>query len=243
VGLTAAVILGAGSGLRAERTINKVYLDLLGLPAIARAARPFAAHPLVDEVVVVAANSEIDLCRHIIDDANIPVAAVIEGGDTRHDSEARALEYLAPRIDSDEVELVLMHDGARPLFDGRNLDLLLDQARNVGGAIFALPVDDYLLRTKNGLGEVEIVDDRQLWAAQTPQAFRAGLLLDAFRKAGTDGFHGTDTAASVERIGGSVAVVTGDVRNFKITYPDDFVLAESLIEQVESGNGGKDADR
>ena len=225
---TAAVILGAGNGVRMGQAINKVYLEIDGVPIIVRAARPFAVHRDISHLVIVAADHEIEMCRRVFRSAGIAVSAVIAGGKTRHASETRALEYLAPKINDGEVEFVLIHDGARPFFDGATLNDLLDKARSSGGAICALPLEDDLAYS-NGQFAKPVIDREDFWRAQTPQVFRARLLLDAYRAAATAGFEGTDTAASVERTGGTVEVVRGDVRNIKITQPDDLVLAESLI--------------
>lgn len=237
---TAAVILGAGSGTRAKQHLNKVYLELEGRPVIVRAASPFARHSSIDHVVVVAAEHEIDLCTRIFDRAGTKVA-VIAGGETRHASEAGALEYLAPMIESGEIAVVVIHDGARPLFDAATLDDLLDSARRSGGAIYGLPLENDLIRLEERNAK-QFIDRTGLWRAQTPQAFQAQLLLSAYRAAAESGFEGTDTAASVERIGGTVEILQGDERNVKITFPDDLMLAESLIKGEKTGAGGNGAD-
>ncbi|MGH2750784.1 MAG: 2-C-methyl-D-erythritol 4-phosphate cytidylyltransferase [Actinomycetota bacterium] len=223
------MILGAGNGVRMGQAINKVYLEIEGLPIIVRAARPFALHRDINHLVIVAAEHEIDRCKRVFHSAGIKVNAVIAGGKTRHASETCALEYLAPKIQCGEVEFVLIHDGARPFFDGAMLNELLERARSSGGAICALPLEDDLTHLEGQFAE-SMVDHAGFWQAQTPQVFRAQLLLDAYRSAAAAEFEGTDTAASVERMGGTVEVIRGDVRNIKITQPDDLVLAESLIK-------------
>jgi len=231
---TAAVVLGAGNGIRMGQAINKVYLEIEGLPIIVRAARPFAQHHDINRLVIVAAEHELDRCRRVFRSAGIKVSAVIAGGETRHASEACALEYLAPNIECGEVEFVLIHDGARPFFDGATLNELLEKAHYSGGAICALPLEDDLAHL-NGRFARPMVDRAGFWRAQTPQVFRAQVLLDAYRSAAVSGFEGTDTAASVERVGGTVEVVRGDARNIKITQPEDLVLAESLIGATGRG--------
>jgi 2-C-methyl-D-erythritol 4-phosphate cytidylyltransferase len=206
---------------------NKVLLELAGRSILERAVRPFYDHPAVDEVYVVAAPNETGLCSDVLRRAGIEVAGMIPGGATRHHSEANTVEYLTPRIEAGEIGLVMIHDGARPLFDGTGLDLLIAAARRSGGAIHAVAVDEDLLVSAGG-DVVRRVPWEGLWRAQTPQVFRAELLLEAFRAAARVGFEGTDTASTVERIGGRIEVVPGDPRNLKVTFPEDLVIAEHL---------------
>jgi 2-C-methyl-D-erythritol 4-phosphate cytidylyltransferase len=225
---TVAVVLCAGTGTRTNHSINKVYLDIGGMKVAARSCRPFHRHPAIDALVVVAAARETAVCTEVFAGAGIPVSGVVVGGATRHASERNAVEHLADRIDSGEIEIVLIHDGARPLFDGADLDELVTRARRSGGSMYGLPLEEGLLFMSNG----RVAGHRPsvgLWRALTPQAFRAGELLQAFRSAAREGFEGTDTASTFERFGGRIEMVKGSSRNIKITFPEDFVLAECLV--------------
>jgi 2-C-methyl-D-erythritol 4-phosphate cytidylyltransferase len=226
---TVAVVLCAGAGTRTNRAINKVYLDIGGMTMATRSSSPFHKHPGIDELLVVAAANETDICAEVFAAAGLPVSAVVVGGPTRHASERNALEHLSGRIEAGDIEIVLIHDGARPLFDSTDLDVLIALARRTGGAMYGLPIEDDLLFLSNGRVE-GIRPRRGLWRALTPQAFRADLLLDAFRSAGLDGFEGTDTASTFERYGGRVQMLKGSSKNLKVTFPEDFVLAECLVE-------------
>src|SRR5918996_1323999 len=222
---TVAVVLCAGVGARAGGAVNKVFLPFGGRTILERAVRPFVDSPSVDEVHLVAAPTEIEAVWNVMRRAGLAVADVIAGGPTRHQSEFRAVGHLAARIEAGEIEVVIVHDGARPLYDGAGLDDLIEAARRSGGAISALPVGDDLLAS-DGRTVLRRVPAARIWRAVTPQVFRADLLLHAFRAAGEAGFEGTDTAATVGRIGGRVDVVPGDVRNVKVTYPEDIPIAE-----------------
>jgi 2-C-methyl-D-erythritol 4-phosphate cytidylyltransferase len=171
--------------------------------------------------------NEIEAASDVLRRAGLDVAGVLAGGATRHKSESHAVDHVAARIEAGEVSVVMIHDGARPLFDGAGVDELIAAARRFGGAICALPVSEDLVHA-SAHGVVGWVPKAGLWRALTPQAFRADLLLRAFRAAAADSFEGTDTASTVERIGGRVAVVEGDPRNLKVTYPEDLVIAEHL---------------
>lgn len=231
MGRVVAVILGAGQGVRLNGgAINKVLLPLGGEPLITRAARVFSIHTAVDELLVVAAANEVGVCTSMFRRAGVSVSALVAGGPSRHASEWRAISHVAQRIERGDVDVVLIHDAARPLYKGQRLEELLESAREAGGAIFAVPMfpEEDLVRI-DGKPLAPGPTDR-MWRSQTPQAFRASLLLEAFRRAEEEGFEGTDTASTVERLGADIRVVPGDPYNIKITYPEDFVLAESLLD-------------
>jgi 2-C-methyl-D-erythritol 4-phosphate cytidylyltransferase len=193
-------------------------------------ARAFAQHPLVDELYVVASAGELELCRETLATAGVAVDGVLAGGATRHASETAVLEALAPRIERGEIGIVLIQDGARPLVDAATITRTIEAARTHGGAIAALPVEGTLAVVHDGW----LVGSRSgeaLWRAQTPQAFAAQPLLDAFRSARDAGFEGSDTAMSMQRMGFPVHVVRGDARNLKVTYPVDLLLANALLDE------------
>ncbi|MDQ6771419.1 MAG: 2-C-methyl-D-erythritol 4-phosphate cytidylyltransferase [Candidatus Dormibacteraeota bacterium] len=220
-GSVAAVLLAAGSGSRFEAGANKVFIDVLGRPLLAWAATPFVGSADVGRFVVVAAAGEVERCRTLL-----PGATVIRGGATRHESERLGIEALAPAIVAGEVDLVLVHDAARPFVTATDLQAVIAAARRTGAAIPALPAAPGVATVDAG-GRVRgrLAD---LWTAQTPQGFEARLLLTAHRRAAAEGFEGTDTASVVERLGAQVVVVRGSPDNVKLTTPSDLALAEAL---------------
>lgn len=232
---TVAVILAAGKSARfGGGARNKVLAPLAGEPILVHATRPFASHPSIDEVIVVAAPGDMPPCTEELRRAGMPDVAVIAGGDSRHASEWLAISSLATRIEGGEVELVVIHDAARPLYRGQRLADLLAAAREAGGAIFATPIDrgDALVRIEEGKPPAPAPSEG-LWRAQTPQAFRASILLAAFRDAEREGFDGSDTSSTVERMGVEVRVIAGDPGNIKLTYQEELTLAESLMDSSE----------
>ena len=135
----------------------------------------------------------------------------------------RPCRHLAPAIEAGEIDLVAIHDGARPLAGVALFEATLAAAREHGGAIPVVPVHG-LLTT----GLVPLVGE--LGGVQTPQAFRADLLLAAHRAAAESGFEGTDTAAVLaEHADVEIAAVPSTARNLKITFPEDVALAERLL--------------
>jgi len=148
---------------------------------------------------------------------------LVEGGVTRRESVARA--FLAAKFESDD-ELVLIHDAARPLVDPVEVAAVVDAAVKTGAAIAGYSVVETIKRVHGG-AVVETVPRTDLFAATTPQVFRAGLLRPAVAKEG--GPETTDDAQLVERTGGSVTVVLTSRWNIKITYPEDLAWAEAFL--------------
>jgi 2-C-methyl-D-erythritol 4-phosphate cytidylyltransferase len=219
----AVVILAAGSGSRVGADTNKVLLPLGDAAVIAWSVRTALALDDVRRVVLVARSGEEEAVREAV----TPVLGgrevlLVTGGATRHASEWQALQVLAAEVDAGEIDVVAVHDGARPLAPAELFEAVIGTARRFGGALPAATLPGLLTR---GLAHV----DGDLVGVQTPQAFQAAPLLAAYRAAQADGFEGTDTAACVERYAPLrvVAVPSGPL-NLKITFPEDVGLAQRL---------------
>ncbi len=216
----AVVIVAAGAGARVGAGVNKVLLPLGDRPVLAWSVADALAAVDVSRVVVVVRPGEEDA----VSDALAPhlgggEVLLVPGGATRHASEWAAIRVLAPAIEAGELEVVAIHDGARPLAGVALFDAVVASAREHGGALPVTPLPAVLPRS-----------DRELVAVQTPQAFAAATLLAANRAAHADGFEGTDTASCLERYAAEVAIaaVTGSAHNLKVTYPEDVALADRL---------------
>lgn len=215
---TAVVLLAAGSGSRVGADTNKVLLPLLGKPVLAWSLGTVAYLGYAERLVVVHRREDRDRVAGLA-----PTATLVEGGPSRHASEWNALQALAGAIDAGEVEVVAIHDTARPLAGPALFDEVVRAASSYGGAIPVRPQHGLIGREADGpVGD--------LVAVQTPQAFRAAPLLAAYRQAAADGFEGTDTAACVERYSDlTVHAVPSEATNIKITFPEDVALAERLL--------------
>lgn len=226
----AAVVLAGGSGSRVGAGLNKVYLPLGGARVLTWSFRWAARVPLIDRFVLVVRPQDAALADDTLrGDAAGPAVDVVVGGSTRHESEDAAFAHLAPAVAAGEVDVVAVHDGARPLAVPALWHSVVTTAHAVGGALPALPATGLLPVGDDGR-LVAPRDGAALVRVQTPQAFRAAGLLAAYAAAGAAGYRGTDTASSCEAYGDLVVrAVPGSRTNLKVTYPHDLVLAERLL--------------
>ena len=225
----AGIVLAAGAGTRVGNSRNKVYLPLGGRRIVTWSLELFRQVPGIGRLVLVVRDSDRELVGEILDREfpDVPVD-VVTGGETRHESEYRALLHLADDIRRGQIDIVLVHDAARPLTPVRVVEEVLATAMRTGGAIPALPLED--VAGVDAAGRISEPDHTDLIRVQTPQAFRSTQLLAAYEAAAADGFAGTDTASCVERYEGvTVHVVPGDARNLKVTYADDLFMAELML--------------
>ncbi|MDR7867635.1 MAG: 2-C-methyl-D-erythritol 4-phosphate cytidylyltransferase [Sporomusaceae bacterium] len=224
--MVTAVVAAAGSGRRMGREVNKVFLPLAGRPILARSVAAIAACPEVDSLVVVVAPGEEERAAAIL--APLALAKpwrVVTGGAERQHSVANALAAVPEGAD-----LILIHDGARPLVDDATVAAAVAAAREHGAAGVAVPVKDTIKTVDEGGCIAATPDRRTLWAIQTPQVFAASLLREAYAAAAAAGVLATDDAALVERLGHKVRIVPGSYRNLKITTPEDMIMAQALLE-------------
>jgi 2-C-methyl-D-erythritol 4-phosphate cytidylyltransferase len=225
----AGIVLAAGSGTRVGNSRNKVYLPLAGRRIVTWSLELFRKIPGIGRLVLVVRPDDRELAEQILDRElpGVPVD-LVTGGTTRHESEYQALLHLADDIRQGQIEVVLIHDAARPLAPVSVLEEVLVTAVRTGSAIPVLPLEDVV--EVDEVGRMSHAGLTDLVRVQTPQAFKSGPLLAAYQAAAADGFTGTDTASCVERYEGvQVQVVPGDPRNIKVTYADDLFTAELYL--------------
>jgi 2-C-methyl-D-erythritol 4-phosphate cytidylyltransferase/2-C-methyl-D-erythritol 2,4-cyclodiphosphate synthase len=215
-----AIIVAAGSGSRAGSGPAKQWRMLAGKPVLRWSAEAFAAADAVRIVVVLAAGDEPKAANVL---GGIADWRPAPGGTTRAGSVRSGLAQLADQPDD---AIVMIHDAARPMLEKHHIDQLVEALDHADGALPCLPVADTLKRqTESSLATVS---RDGLWRAQTPQAFRLGALRAAYAAWPADAGEPTDDAAVLERAGGRVAITPGDPRLMKLTYPEDFEMAEAL---------------
>jgi 2-C-methyl-D-erythritol 4-phosphate cytidylyltransferase len=210
-----------------------VFLPLAGRRVFTWSLRSFAGVRSIERLILVIREGDRDLAeetleREMDDDT---VVEIVIGGDTRHDSELAALRYLAPDIINGSINIVLLHDGARPIIPPTLVRSLIKKAAQTGAVIPGLLRDD--IRRLNPDGTVQMSFQEPYVAAQTPQVFNARAILSAYERAAHDQFVGTDTLSCYEHYHpGSGDWIPGDPRNLKITYPDDLFEAEKILHQT-----------
>jgi len=215
-----AIIVAAGSGTRFGEPKQFAYLR--AKPVLEWTLERFQAHPGVGALVLVLPD-ENDLKHYRLRYPKI--VDIVRGGERRQDSVWQGFRILSAA----GPEIVLVHDGARPLVPAELITRVIEAARAGGAAVPVLAVEDTLKEVRDGTVGVT-VDRTNLFRAQTPQGFRYDVLKKALDAARHDRFFGTDEAALVERIGLPVTAVAGDPRNIKITTPVDIPLAEALLD-------------
>ena len=228
----AAIVVAAGSGSRAGGA--KQWRRLGGRPVVRWSVEALLAAGAEAVVVVIAPGSEAEAESAL---AGLSGWRLATGGETRAASVCNGLDVLGGPGDRP----VLIHDAARPLLGAAVIRRLLEALEDADGALPALPVADSLRRATDGVVS-GAVDRDGLWRAQTPQAFRYQTLVDAYA-AWPAGETAADEAAVVQRAGGRVRIVEGDPRLMKLTWPEDFAMAEALLPRQTRVGQGFDAHR
>jgi 2-C-methyl-D-erythritol 4-phosphate cytidylyltransferase len=232
-----AILPAAGLGTRMGAETPKQFRALDGAPVLVFTLRRLAASPLITDFVIATRADEIDSVTSSIDVEKFsqPVA-VVRGGDTRQDSVANALAEVSP-----ESDLILVHDAVRPLVTLAQIESVIAEADACDAAILGIPAMDTVKEVKRASLPTDValitatIPRERVVLAQTPQVFRAPLLLEAFARARQDGVTASDEAGLVERLGRDVHVVVGSEHNLKITRPGDIELAEFYLRQERAG--------
>ena len=222
---TTAIIVAAGSGSRLNSETPKQFISLAGKPVIIHAVERFVSAPSVDTIVVVLPSQYVTELGGL--DVSKPVR-VVTGGPTRAKSVLNGLGA----VDSD-VEVVAIHDGARPFVSVDEIERTIAKAKQVGAACLVGPVTD-TIKTIRGEEISGTLDRDKLRRALTPQAFKIDVLRRAFETAElSDAI--TDECYLVEKLGHPIAFVEGSSRNIKITHAEDLAVAEALLKE-EAGS-------
>jgi 2-C-methyl-D-erythritol 4-phosphate cytidylyltransferase len=223
---TAALVLAAGRGERLGHAVPKGFVPLAGRPLLLHALAVMEAVAEIERVVAVVPEGALERYREAVAGAGgalRKLADPVAGGRERQDSMRAGLAALPAGI-----ELVAVHDAARPLVTPGAVRRVIAAARESGAAILAVPVRDTIKRVRGGR-ILETPVRAECWAAQTPQVFRVEILREALAKADAEGRLGTDEAELVEALGVAVHVVRGEAENLKVTGPEDLLLAESIL--------------
>ena len=224
-----ALLPCAGYGSRAGTAVPKQYQPLDGLPMVLHTLAAFDTCPRIDQVLIVVAPGDRFLS---IDHPDVRVQPC--GGASRAESVRNGLQALLAD-GAEATDWVLVHDAARCLITPAQIATLIEACEgDAVGGLLALPLPDTLKAASNGRVSATL-DRSDKWLAQTPQMFRVGPLLAALEARAASGFAGvTDEASAIEMAGHAPKLVVGSAQNFKVTYPEDFALAEAILRSRRS---------
>ena len=228
-----AIIVAAGSGTRLRLPIPKAFVDLGGRTMLSWSLAAVRAVRLIGELVLTAPAEMQQSIRTEVTAAGLEIPVkIVPGGAERQDSVRNALA-----LTSALSELIVVHDAARPFATPRMFDACIGAAIRTGAAIIGTPLADTLKRadgSKRADGPTisATISRAGLWQAQTPQAFRRDLLIQAHERALRERITATDDADLVEQLGAPVEIVEGSTLNLKITTPDDLTIASALAAHI-----------
>jgi 2-C-methyl-D-erythritol 4-phosphate cytidylyltransferase len=217
-----AIIVAAGESRRMNG-VDKLMAFLGSKPVLAWSIEAFQRSPLIDRIILVNSQKNLEPVECLrIERKWTKVAEVCTGGKRRQDSVAAGLKLV------NDCDWVIIHDGARPLISQDLIERGLEAAKESGAAIAAVQVTDTIKLAGNDQFVIETPPRSNLWAVQTPQVFRYGIIKEAYEQAGGDV---TDDASLVEKIGSKVKLYQGSYDNIKITTNRDLAVAELLIKE------------
>ncbi|RDY25112.1 2-C-methyl-D-erythritol 4-phosphate cytidylyltransferase [Romboutsia weinsteinii] len=222
--MNSALIVAAGSGKRMNAGINKQFIKLKNKEIIAYTIESFCKNENIDEIVVCIKKDEEEFFKeHILDKYKFKNIRIAYGGKERQDSIYNGLKEVNKNCD-----IILVHDGARPFVDNRIINESIESAKEKKAVVVGVPVKDTIKIVNEDI--VESTPERStLWAAQTPQAFKYKLLVEAYEEAYKNNYYGTDDSMLVENMGQKVTMIMGSYENIKITSPEDINFGEQIL--------------
>jgi 2-C-methyl-D-erythritol 4-phosphate cytidylyltransferase len=223
-----AIVPAAGLGTRFGPGTNKPFHPLLDKPLIVWSLEVFETLDEIREVIPVLKEEDMEMGRETFERYNLSkVKRIAPGGQERQDSVYHGLRLLKGNTD-----MVLIHDGARPLINSGIVRTTIRSVAGFDGVIVGVPVKDTIKEVRDGIVKGTLKRDT-MWAVQTPQLFLYDALMKAYQRALEERFYSTDDSALIERNGGKVRVIMGSYSNIKITTPEDVTVAEFLLRDRE----------
>jgi 2-C-methyl-D-erythritol 4-phosphate cytidylyltransferase len=223
---TAAIVVGAGQGIRMGTRTKKQYMMLGDRPVLAHTLLAFEKCELVEKIFLVIPEGDDSFCQEKIIDPLKPGKPIclVPGGPTRQASVYHALKAVNGKFD-----LVVIHDAVRPFIEVDRISVCVKTAEKYGGCIVAAAATDTVKTVDEDEHVLFTMKRHRIRMAQTPQAFHYDLIFRAHEVALKEDYLGTDDAELVERVGGRVKVISGHPYNIKITTPEDLKLAQALL--------------
>lgn len=220
------VIVAAGRGRRMGSDMNKQYLQLNGKEVLAHTIEQFERCSTIDEIIIVTGKDEIEYCtQHIWKKYGFSkIKDIVAGGKQRQDSVYNGLLKV-----SKQTQIVLIHDGARPLVKVEQIKESIKVAVEVGACVVGVPIKDTIKICDNNQFVIQTPLRNTLWVVQTPQAFRYDWIMRAHQEGLKNNLVVTDDAMMIEALGYPVKIIEGRYDNIKITTPEDLAIAKSIM--------------
>ena len=223
--MNSGIIVAAGKNERMGKEIDKAFLSLGTKPVVVYSLLAFEKCREIDEVILVVRRDRIDAARQAARMFGCnKVKKVIAGGTLRQQSVTNGMNEL-----NKDVDIVVVHDGARPCVTPNLISQTIDSAAQHGSGVAAVKITDTVKRVDRGMVISETIDRTKLWLVQTPQAFKFNLLKKSFALIEKKKIKITDEASAVELASDGVRLVAASSSNIKITTPDDLTLAAALM--------------
>ena len=229
--MNTAIIVAAGQGKRFGSKKPKQFLEIHGKPLIIHTLQKFDDCPAIDEIILVLSFDKIETFNQTIAKFNIKkLTKIVAGGKSRAESVLNGLKSI-----DNQVEIVAVHDGARPLVSVEEISQTVKRAKETGAACLVARVTDTIKEVKDEK-IVKTIDRSKLRRALTPQCFRYEILKRVFAENVINETI-TDECSLAEKLGIEISIVEGSTQNIKITTPEDLIFARDLLkEQTEIPN-------
>ena len=218
-----AIILAGGKGTRMKAGKNKVFLQISGREVLHYTISAFEWDRNIDDIIIVTAADDMEECQSLVKNSNFKkVRCITEGGKTRRQSVFNGLKHV-------NGDIVLIHDGARALVLGREIDNAIEDCMRYGAAAVGVRCKDTLKSSdKNGF-ILGTIDRESTYLIQTPQAFKTEEIRRLHEKADGEGFEATDDCMIAEHYGVRIKISEGSYENIKLTTPEDMLIAENIL--------------
>ena len=221
-----SVILAAGGlGTRMNSNINKQYIEIDGIPILARTINCFENCELVNEIILVVSDIEQYNNEFVNRFDFTKVKTIVLGGKTRQESVFNGIQAI-----SNNSNVILVHDGARPFVSNKIIKESISSALEYGASCVGVPTKDTIKLIESDGFVQKTLQRNLLWSIQTPQTFEKNILINSHNLAIKNEYTGTDDCSLVEYAGHKVKMIMGDYFNIKITTPEDLVFAEMIAK-------------
>lgn len=210
---------------------NKVLLELKKKPIIFYTLKCFEDSKNIDAIVLAVPRDEKEIFRKIVKKYNFKkIIGIVNGGKERQDSGYNGLKFADKTVKNKREAILLFHNGANPFLEKEEIEKSIAAAKKYGASVVARKTKDTIRKVDKKGVSLGVIERKNLWNMQTPQAIKFSLAFEAFSKAQRDNFLGTDDVSLVERLGKKVKIIEASENNFKITTPLDLELARIILK-------------